>query len=75
MENFCYWQENTPQTNIQIYEMQNKKICLLRLNEYRLIKELEIDKASLLHNISIFCPYNIEEAENCYEYKLIKDIK
>ena len=75
MENFCYWQENTPQTNIQIYELQKNKICLLRLNEYRLIKELEVDKAGLLHNISIFCPYNIEEAENCYEYKLIKDIK
>jgi len=75
MENFCYWQENTPQTNIQIYEMQNKKICLLRLNEYKLMKELEVDKVGLLHNIDIFCPYNIKQAENCYDYKLIKDIK
>ena len=75
MENFCYWQEDAPNINNQIYKINQQKICLLRLNEYKLIKELEVDKAGLLHNISIFCPYSIEEAENCYEYKLIKDIK
>ena len=73
MKNFCYWQENTPQTNIQIYEMQNKKICLLRLNEYKLQKELSLTEHG--KKIDIFCPFTEQDKLYCYEYKLIKDIK
>ena len=73
MENFCYWQEDTPQTNIELYELKRQKICLLRLNEYKIQKELELTKYG--PKISIFCPYNKEDALQCIDYLLIKDIE
>ena len=70
-ENFCYWQENVPETNIQIYNFNQQKICLLRMNEYKIIKE-----AGFTDKINIFCPYkNKEDGLSCIDYLLIKDIK
>lgn len=73
MENFCYWQENVPEINKQIYEIKQQKICLLRLNEYRLQKELNLTQQG--ERISIFCPYSEKNSLNCLDYSLIKDIK
>ena len=69
-KNFCYWQEDPP-VSIPMY---NNKICLLKENEYRLLKESS--EAGLIKNISIFCPYNnAEQALECEQYWLIKDMK
>ena len=70
MENFCYWQENAPETHKQIYELNKQKICLLRMNEYKIEKE-----AGLTSKISILCPYkNNEDALSCIDYSLIRDL-
>lgn len=70
MKSFCYWQEDPPTP----YYLYSNKICLLKENEYRITKELE--QAGLTSKINIFCPYlNAEKAEECEQYKLIKDIK
>lgn len=66
MDNFCYWQEEPPINNKDNNLIFSKKICLFRLNEYRLLKEAEKKV-----DINIFCPYNTEkEAEECMEYKV-----
>ena len=71
MENFCYWQEEPPKINKQIYEIKQQKICLLRLNEYKIDKENGIKNTN-----TIFCPYiNKEDGLQCIDYLLIKDIK
>lgn len=70
MKNFCYWQENPPFSN----SLYNNKICLLKQNEYKLIKESK--QKELINKINIFCPYlNANSAEVCEQYKLIKEIK
>lgn len=70
-KNFCYWQEDPPIVNL-IY---NNKLCLLKENEYNLIKELK--QTNLINKkINIFCPYiNSVQAMECEHYKLIKEIK
>ena len=71
MERFCYWQEDTPKINQSFYKVKKQKICLLRLNEYKISKENGIK-----NTISIFCPYiDKKEAIQCLDYFLIKDIK
>lgn len=71
MENFCYWQEDAPNVKNQIYKINQQKICLLRLNEYKMDKEVGIK-----NTISIFCPYlSKEDGLSCLDYSLIKDIK
>ena len=71
MKNFCYWQENPPQLNTQIYKIENKKICLLRLNEYRILKESA--ESGLINNIDIFCP--LIKAEQATEMECLTGIK
>ena len=71
MKNFCYWQEDSPQLNTQIYGLENKKICLLRLNEYRLLKESA--ELKLINNINIFCP--LIKAEQATEMECLTGIK
>lgn len=73
MKNFCYWQEDAPQTNNSIFKLQDEKICLLRLNEYKIQKELNLTKYGERNNI--LCPYTEKDKSNCYEYLLIKDVK
>ena len=71
MENFCYWQEDAPNINNQIYKINQQKICLLRLNEYKIDKENGIKNTN-----NIFCPYlNKEDGLSCLDYFLIKDLK
>ena len=69
MKNFCYWQEDAP---FPIPSYNDKKICLLREMEFKLIKESQ--EAGLINHekISIFCPYiNAEQAnELCMECKV-----
>ena len=70
MENFCYWQEEFPKINNQIYMFEQQKICLLRFNEYKINKE-----AGIKNTNSIFCPYiDKESGLKCLDYLLIKDI-
>lgn len=71
MENFCYWQEPIPYGNKLNLLINKQKICLLRQSEYK----LEIE-AGITTKTNIFCPYStIEEAEECAEYKVSKEIK
>lgn len=70
MENkfFCYWQENPPIINF----MYNNKLCLLKENEYKLMKELQQTNEKM----NIFCPYtDADQAMECEHYKLIKGVK
>lgn len=62
--NFCYWQEEPP-VSIPLYK---SKICLLRQIEYKLNKELGINK-----DINIFCP--LINAEQAIEMDCITGIK
>ena len=71
MEKFCYWQENNPELNTNIIQLNQQKICLLRMNEYKISKE-----NGSTNKISIFCPYiNKENALSCIDYLLIKDLQ
>lgn len=77
MENFCYWQENLPNHFKQFKNITNvsSKICLLRQNEYKIFKETE-NGEEIIKKINIFCPYiNVEQAKECEDYNLIKEIK
>ena len=66
MDSFCYWQEDAPINNSENYFQYFGKICLLRLNEYKIEKE-----AGLKETTSIFCPYkNKDEAMGCLDYKV-----
>lgn len=71
MENFCYWQEEVPRVDNQIYKFGQQKICLLHFNEYKISKE-----NGSTNKINIFCPYtNKENALSCIDYLLIKDLQ
>lgn len=71
MENFCYWQEEIPRVDNQIYKFEQQKICLLRFNEYKISKE-----NGSTNKINIFCPYiSKENALSCIDYLLIKDLQ
>ena len=66
MENFCYWQENSPIGNSENYFNYLGKICLLRWEEYKIEKENNIKNTT-----NIFCPYkNAEQANECMDYKV-----
>lgn len=68
MENFCYWHENSPTGNSENYFKYMGKICLLRMEEYKIENENEIKNKT-----SIFCPYkNCEEAKICLDYKVME---
>lgn len=68
MENFCYWQENSPTKS---YFNYTEKICLLRLNEYKIQKE-----NGTANKVNIICPYKDKKnALSCSDYLLIKDMK
>ena len=66
-EKFCYWQVDSPNYNSFI---NMSKICLFRQNEFKLEQE-----SGIKNKTNIFCPYtNKEEAEQCKEYFVSKDL-
>ena len=69
-QNFCYWRLNTPLN----FPLQQQNICLLKQSEYKILNEMKMEEQK--RKINIFCPYiNTEQAMECNDYILIKDIK
>lgn len=64
MENFCYWQEETP-VALPFYK---NKICLIRQSEYKIEKETGNES-----KINIICPFTA--AEQATEMDCIAGIK